>query len=117
MGKEGRCASVPHAFRGLRCSRRVLREVSERRSRCLRSACYSAAQVTWVIQRVIDDWYWNGFKRDPWSKSVVSALAYPSKCAAMLAMEDRGWRGVRYLLLPRVIESETPALCESPRLH
>ncbi len=56
--------------------------------------------TSWVIQRSCDDQYYNGFKRDPWSKSIVCALAFASKQEAKDEMAAKGWQSVVYLLLP-----------------
>ncbi len=62
-----------------------------------------------VIQRVVDGWYFNGFRRDPWSKSVVAAIAYATKEEAQDEMDARGWKGVVYLPLPRVRQKPVTA--------
>ncbi len=61
--------------------------------------------MAFVVQRIVDDYYYNGFRHNSWSKSVVCALAFDSKAEAQDEMTDRGWRGVRYLVLPRVRRS------------
>lgn len=61
--------------------------------------------MSWVVQRVVDGRYFNGFRRDSWSKSIVSALAFDSKAEAAAEMAARGWQGVTYLPLPKVRRS------------
>ncbi len=61
--------------------------------------------MSWVVQRVADGRYFNGFKRDAWSKSIVCALAFDSKDEARDAITERGWQGVVYLPLPKVRRS------------
>ncbi len=58
--------------------------------------------TTWVVQRIVDGWFFNGFRTESWSKYVVAARAYASKEAAVEDMADRGWRGVVYSALPEV---------------
>ncbi len=65
-----------------------------------------------VIQRVVDGFYYNGFRTRPWSASVVAAIAYATKAEAQDEMAARGWKGVVYLPLPRVrqVAAATPGI-------
>ncbi len=61
--------------------------------------------MSWVVQRVVDGHYFNGFKRNSWSRSIVSAIAFDSKSEAIAEIDAWGWQGVVYLPLPKVRRS------------
>lgn len=61
----------------------------------------------WVVQRIVDGFFYNGFKTSSWSKHVSAAVAFASKDEATSELEDRGWRvgAVIFLLLPKTRRS------------
>ncbi len=58
--------------------------------------------MNWVVQRVVDGHFFNGFRSRSWSPSIVSAIAFGTKAEASAEMLERGWQGVVYLALPEV---------------
>ena len=55
---------------------------------------------SWIVQRVVYGDYYNGFRKNPWSESVVCALAFETKEDAKAEMVATGWNNVRFLPLP-----------------